>query len=313
VSLTAEQLEIRKTGIGGSEAAAVLGVSPWKTRLDVYLDKKGLHEEAPDPARELRMALGNETEAAIIRLWGKSQGLEVDCPGVTVRHERYPFMLASYDGLVVGRREGVEAKFIASPEQAMRLGEEGTDQALEEHVVQARQYLEVSGYERWHLIYGVPRKGIRAYVVEPHREFTEFLIDEEQSFWRDHVEAGITPAAEASEKGRAALARLFPYHLGPELLPASDELIAAAAIYTEARAAAKRAEEAKEAAAVKLEEMIGDGAGFFWPGGKATWKNDARGKPNYRALAVSLGCTAEQISQFTPTPGNRVLRVTVKE
>lgn len=38
-------LEGRRTGIGGSDVAAVLGLNPWKTPLDVWNDKLGLSED----------------------------------------------------------------------------------------------------------------------------------------------------------------------------------------------------------------------------------------------------------------------------
>ena len=43
-------LDVRKTGIGGSDVAAVLGISPWKSPLDVFLDKTG--KSAPEPEND---------------------------------------------------------------------------------------------------------------------------------------------------------------------------------------------------------------------------------------------------------------------
>ena len=43
-----EWLNERRSGIGGSDAAAVMGLNPWKSPLDVYLDKTGQLMESPD-------------------------------------------------------------------------------------------------------------------------------------------------------------------------------------------------------------------------------------------------------------------------
>jgi predicted phage-related endonuclease len=43
--LTAEQLEARKAGIGGSDVASIVGISPWKTKHQLYLEKRGEIEE----------------------------------------------------------------------------------------------------------------------------------------------------------------------------------------------------------------------------------------------------------------------------
>ena len=45
--LTTEQLEARKKGIGGSDVASILGLSPWKSQYQLYLEKRGELEEEP--------------------------------------------------------------------------------------------------------------------------------------------------------------------------------------------------------------------------------------------------------------------------
>src|SRR3990172_13295607 len=55
----------RRKGIGATGVAAILGVHPWKSPLDVYLDKRGLTQFAPSPAQAEMMEWGHRHERAI--------------------------------------------------------------------------------------------------------------------------------------------------------------------------------------------------------------------------------------------------------
>jgi putative phage-type endonuclease len=308
--ITAEQRAARLLGVGGSDAAAILGVSPWKTALDVYGEKVGAKQEELDAGQVLRMDLGNDMEAAILRRWAHLEGKAIVESPPSVAHPKHPWMLGNVDALVVGERAGVEAKLITSFDQAARLGEEGTDEGLAEHVVQSHHYLEVCDLERWYLVYYDSRKGLRTYVVQRDRDLGAAMVEAEGEFWQRVVRRD-PPSAEASERGRAALARIYPRE-EHGLIAGDAAQVELALAYAAAARAEKSATQAKEAAAALLCEAIGPFSGFEWAGGKATWKANKRGTPAWKALAKHLGATPEQIEQFTP-PGSRVLRVKTQD
>jgi putative phage-type endonuclease len=307
--ITAEQRKARLLGVGGSDAAAILGVSPWKTALDVYGEKIGAEQEEFDAGQVLRMDLGNELEAAILRRWAHIEGREVIESPPTMAHARHPWMLANVDGLV-GKAEIVEVKLVLSPGRAAQLGEEGTDQGLAEHVVQVHHYLEVSDREIGHLVYFDPQRGLRTYVVQRDRDLGAAMVEAEGEFWQRVVRRD-PPSVEASERGRAALARIYPRE-EHGLMAGDAAQVDLALAYAAAARAEKAATQAKEAAAALLCEAIGPFSGFEWAGGRATWKANKRGTPAWKALAKHLGATPEQIEQFTP-PGSRVLRVKTQD
>ena len=64
----------RRFAIGGSEAAAVLGMSPWQSPMDVWLRKMGLVEETPDPRREEMFQLGKDMEPVIAKMYERRTG-----------------------------------------------------------------------------------------------------------------------------------------------------------------------------------------------------------------------------------------------
>lgn len=94
-----EWLAYRRQGIGGSDAAAVLGISPFRTGLDLYYDKLGQPVE-DDEQNWVAKEVGTLLEDLVARIFTKKTGLEV-CPmPVMFQHPDHPWMLADVDRLV---------------------------------------------------------------------------------------------------------------------------------------------------------------------------------------------------------------------
>lgn len=64
----------RGRGIGGSEAAAVLGLSPWATPVTIWMRKTG---RAPEQPETLAMRIGTELEQTVAKLYTEETGREV--------------------------------------------------------------------------------------------------------------------------------------------------------------------------------------------------------------------------------------------
>lgn len=309
--ITEEQRKQRMKGIGGSDAPAILGISPWSTPLDVYFSKVGVEPESvpvADLASEIRKDLGNELESAILRRWSKLEGKPVECPPTLV-HPDLPWMLGNVDGLV-GTDEGVEAKLVLSPAQAARLGPDFTDEGLPEHVVQCHHYLAVTGRKRWHLVYFDPQKGLRRYIIDRDAGLQKMLIERERDFW-GCVEARKPPIETATVDDIDNLMRVFGRDNG-SLLEATPYQMTLAQQYQEARLREKAASDEKRALYGELAREIGAASGFAWEGGKVTWKAAKKGPPNYKDLSLRLGATIDDIEQSGAGIGARRMLVKIK-
>ena len=100
-----------KKGIGGSDAGAVCGLNPYRTAIQVYQDK--ISEEIEEIDNEA-MRQGREFEDYVAKDLWKQQGRKVRRANAIFYHEKYPFMLADVDRMVVGENAGLECK-TASP------------------------------------------------------------------------------------------------------------------------------------------------------------------------------------------------------
>ena len=187
--LTPEQLARRSQGLGGSDAAAVLGVSPWRTPLDVYLDKTGQAGPVePTPAMEW----GNRLEDAVADAAAERLGVRLRRRHKTLARREHPWMLAHLDREVIGQPAIVEIKTAGFRDDDW--GEEGTDQVPRAYVAQAAHYMAVRDRGLVHLaVLFLADRRLCLYRIGRDPELEQVLVEAERRFWHDHVLARVPP------------------------------------------------------------------------------------------------------------------------
>lgn len=103
---TPEWLSWRKNGIGGSDIGSIVGKNPYRSKLDVYNDKKGLSSEQP---QNEAMARGNEFENAVLEEMRQWSTFNYQA-GICGEHEVHPFIRFSFDGYDFETKEVLEIK-----------------------------------------------------------------------------------------------------------------------------------------------------------------------------------------------------------
>lgn len=93
-------LAYRRMGIGGSDAAAVLGISPFRTAMDLYYDKRNLPIPNDDDGNWVAMEVGTLLEDLVARIFAQKTGLKVYQRKSMFQHPYHPWMLADLDYLV---------------------------------------------------------------------------------------------------------------------------------------------------------------------------------------------------------------------
>lgn len=173
----AQWLEDRRTGIGGSDVGPILGLSPYRTPLEVFRDKRGEIEDRPETAP---MRWGNLLEPVVRQEYSNVTGRDVLMPDGILRHDRHHFMLANLDGFTTDGRiyEGKTAR------TAQGWGEPGTDEIPQGYLFQVQHYMLVTGYQLADVAVLIGGSDFRVYTVEADRELHEMLVDAEAEFWR---------------------------------------------------------------------------------------------------------------------------------
>lgn len=198
-------LQARSTGIGGSDVAAILGLSKWKTPLQVYMEKRG--ELAPQPDNPA-MRWGRYLEPIVRQAYSDETGRAVLVPESMLRHPRHDWMIANIDGFTEDCR-GFEAKTSRSAEG---WGEPGTDAVPQPYLLQVQHYMAVTALPVFDVAVLIGGSDFRIYEVPADAELQEMLAEAEAEFWRA-VQRGeppepVTYADTIARWGRASRADL---------------------------------------------------------------------------------------------------------
>lgn len=200
-----EWLEERKKGIGGSDAATILGLNPYKTNIDLW-EEKTRRKEAEDISGKEYVKYGTQAENLLRELF------KLDFPQYEVKHEEntiikhseYPFLFASLDGQLINKETGelgiLEIK-TTNILQSMQK-EKWKDKIPNNYYCQVLHYLNVTGYSfvvlKAQLKYdydGDIRLETKHYKIlrEEVEEEIQYLEKKEIEFWKEYVEKDIRP------------------------------------------------------------------------------------------------------------------------
>ena len=189
--LTAQQLETRRHGIGGSDIGAICGLSPYKTPVEVYLSKV---EPAEPYSASPQAHWGSLMEPLLAQDYALRHKVMLDHPD-TRSHPVYHWALGNVDG-VIPKKAIVEFKTVwpGSPIEN-QFGEEGTDQVPESYVAQVLWYLAIFDLPRAHIVAMFMRSAtVREYVIERQGPLEKLLLERGRLFWENHIVMRQPPA-----------------------------------------------------------------------------------------------------------------------
>lgn len=178
-------LEERRKGVGGSDIAAIMGLSPWKTAYQVYREKR---KEVADFEGNNATDWGKRMEPAIRQWYSDLTGRCVRLPDKILQHSKYPFMLASLDGFTDDPR-GVEIKTARS---GRGWGEPGTNEIPDYYLLQVQHYMIVTGFPVFDVPVSIAGGSPELYEVPADKELQEMIIQAAADFWQQVID-GIPP------------------------------------------------------------------------------------------------------------------------
>lgn len=191
-----EWLEYRRQGIGGSDAAAVFGISPFRTARDLYYDKMGISVEADD-ANWVAKEMGNLLEPLVACIFARKTGLKIYQRKVMFQHPEYPWMLADLDYLVElpdGKSAILEIK-TTNYNARDNWWHNGKEIVPVYYEAQGRHYMAVMNIDRvfFCCLYGNTEDEAIIRHLDRDMDYEEEMIALEDNFWRNHVLAKQPP------------------------------------------------------------------------------------------------------------------------
>lgn len=295
----------RKQGIGGSDAAAILGLSPWSTAVTVWLDKTG--RSNPKPETEA-MRIGTELEDYVARSYERETGRSVRRFTKMVHKD---CLLGNFDRLVIPEGEKV----------ASHMGEIRTDLLLEcktssvdwldgvplyyqtqvQHYMGLEPKLQHADVACLFLVH----KHFEIHRVERDDEVIATMQERLREWWNAYVATDLPPPPASEDDCKALWARSNP----GKTVTATREIEDAVALLRDLRRKREEAEDAEKSLEEKIKCAMGDAELLSSVDGMtlATWKT-GRDKTvvDWKAVATNCGATDEIIAQSTTVkPGNR--------
>lgn len=263
-------LEVRKGGIGSSDAAAAVGLSPYKSQLELWLEKTdraaAKAEDANDPASP--MYWGTLLEPNVATAYMHKTGRKVRKLNAVLQHPTFPFMLANIDREIVGSPGVQILECKTAGEFGARLWRDGVPEYVQ---LQVQHQLAVTGKQAADVAVLLCGQQLEIHRIERDEDVIARLIVLEARFW-EHVETDTPPPADGSESAERALRQLYPGG-GATLDFSEDRKLSG--VFAEL-VTLRRELEAKESHAdllkQTLQQAMGDAARAVFASGEVTFK-----------------------------------------
>jgi putative phage-type endonuclease len=265
-------LNVRKAGIGSSDAAVAVGLSPYKAPLELWMEKTQRDAGLPkiDPNDDTSpMYWGTLLEHIVAAQYTKRTGNRVRKINAVLQHPQHPWMLANLDREVVGSSDVQILECKTAGYHGARQWDDGVPEYVQ---LQVMHQLAVTGKQAADVAVLVCGQELRVHRVVRDEKVIAQLIELEARFW-DDVRRDVPPPADGSESSDQALRALFPCDSGASLDLSADLQMSATfsdlvAVRQVLVAHAQTEAQLKQA----IQQRMGDASRAVFEQGAISWK-----------------------------------------
>ena len=327
----AKWLDGRKKGMGGSDVAAALGLSPWRTPVELWQDKRG--EGEPQPATD-SMHFGTILEDIVAKEFQERTGMKVQRVNCTFADGEDDWMRANIDRAIVNTDISVNVRAVKDPQagkpfittdailecktasafSAALWGDSQEDEIkagkiVTEHRIplyyetQVQWYMRLTGVPVCSVAVLIGGNDFRMYRIDRNEEAITAIVEKCRVFWFDYVKKGVAPEPIDIDDIR----HLYKREVGP-MLEASAEAAIAIGEYRNLKGQADSIKKQMEAVATQIAGFIGENEGLLLDGKKAvTFK--AQSRATFDSKKLKKDDPELWIKYVGQTAPSRVLRV----
>ena len=261
-----EWLELRSHYIGGSDAAAVVGLNAYASPYSLWAEKTG---KVPGFAGNLATEVGAFLEEFVAQKFAQETGKKVRKCNQSFLNSEYPFAIANIDREIIGEDAGLEIKTTDSLNMKKFKGGEYPAN----YYAQMVHYLAVTGKQRWYLAVLIGNKEFKWFTLERDEAEIAALMTAESIFW-EMVKTDTPPAVDGATATTEALKTIYAESDDSvcDLTTFSTNLRQ----YMALKKQIKELEELADEAANKVREFMGSSGGGECDGFKVSWKSQTR-------------------------------------
>jgi len=289
-------LNVRKGGIGSSDAAAAVGLCPYKSMLELWMEKTGRDSASAVPSgMDHPTFWGTLLEPYVAVAYTQKTERKVRKLNAVLQHPTFPFMLANIDREVVGAADVQILECKTAGEFGSRLWRDGVPEYVQ---IQVQHQLAVTGKSAADVAVLLCGQKLDIHRIERDEDVIGRLTVLEARFW-EYVETDTPPPADGSESSAQALRHLYPGN-GSTLDFTNDAALnevfsALAVLRVDLEEKALQAERLKQT----IQQAMGDASRVVFDAGEVTYK---RSKDGTSLDAKKLGADhPELVARYSVT------------
>lgn len=296
-----EWKELRSHYIGGSDAAAVVGLNPFSSPYSLWAEKTG---RIPGFEGNLATEVGTYLEEFVAQKFAAETGKKVRRANQSFLNSDYPWAIANIDRDIVGEDAGLEIKTTSE----LNLKKFAGGEYPANYYAQMVHYLAITGKQRWYLAVLIGNREFKWFVLERDEDEIAALMEAEKDFWR-HVETDTPPAADGMQATGEAIKTIYPESNGStvDLYIYRKEL----ARYLSLCEQIKELEQQRDEAANTFKAFMGEAERGECDGYKVSWKSQTR--RTFDSKAFMADHAELDYSGYYKESSTRVLRVTAQK
>lgn len=225
----AEWLNFRRGGIGGSDVAILMGVSPYHTARDLYYDKLNIKPVIDEEDNWLQKEIGHVLEPLVAKLFEKKTGMKVIQIKKMFKHPVHQFMYADVDFFIEtddGKRGVLEIK-TSHYNNLLKW----KDDAIPYHYeLQCRHYLAVTDLDFAYIacLFSNSESDFIYRRIDRDRAYEDVIIQTEKQYWETYIIPRVEPPY--TEDGDMVLESIRKHHGGADkaadgIILTDDEII----------------------------------------------------------------------------------------
>ena len=318
-------LKARKEGIGGSDAASVLGLNPYKSSMRVYMDKISTnhvgnklkdiyddesirdiykHESIKDKLEidkevNYKMELGNKLKNFIANEFVLKTGKKVRSINGILKNDKYPFALANIDRAVIGEKAFLECKITNSYSKKLWQKEVPIY-----YKIQCYHYMAITGATHCYIAALIGNEELVIHRIDRNEELINEIMDLEKMFWDKCILGEELPSPDGSEDYSKVLQVLYKDSIDEELiLFEKGDLLKR---YDDVREFVKNLDMERKAIEQYLQMQMKDYEVAYLGDRKITWKKQVRNTIDTKKLKQDH---PEIANKYMKTTTSRVFRI----
>ena len=303
-------LSVRRNGIGSSDAAAAVGLNPYKSQLALWMEKTGRDDLfAPIDINDDSTPVywGSLLEPIVAASYAKRTGNRVRKVNAVLQHPDHNWMLANLDREVVGVPEVQILECKTAGVQGARLWKDGVPEYVQ---LQVQHQLAVTGKRAADVAVLIGGQELQIHRIKRDDLLIERLIQLEEVFW-GYVQSDIAPPVDGSDSADQALRRLYPNDVGSTVDFSQDlEMSAAFSDLVAVRQTLDTQTKLEALLKQRIQQRMGDASKAVFETGDITWRRSKDGV-DFNMPKLLADHPEYQEAYAIPKPGSRRFLVNV--